>query len=91
MKNQKLTKNSIVEGEEQATGEVEVSTREEVIKEEEVADSTIATIVIGVATAGIDIEKTARRSNLGMKTHPKNLLQAVRGVRRIKKIKEKAQ
>ena len=39
-------------------------------------------------TDGEDIEKTARRYNLGRMTHPKNLLQAVKGAR---KTAEKAQ
>ena len=34
---------------------------------------------------GDDIEKTARRNNLGKKTHPKNLLHAVVGVGKIKR------
>ena len=33
-------------------------------------------------TDGEDIEKTARRYNLGRMTHPKNLLQAVKGARK---------
>ena len=87
MRNQRLTKINIVEGEEQAIGEAEANSniKEEEIKEEEVVDLIITTIITEEATIGTDIEKTARRNNLGKITHPKNLLQAVEGVRKIKR------
>ena len=67
--------------EEQAIEEVEVKVKEEVVKVmvEEIMATTTVTIE---ATDGGDIEKTARRYNLGRKTHPKNLLQAVKGARK---------
>ena len=88
MKNLKLIKTNTVEGEEQVTEEVEakvkVKVKEEVIKEEEAADITTTTTSEEI-TGGTDIEKTARRDNLGEMTHPKNLLQAVEGARNIER------
>ena len=64
--------------EEQAIEEEEVKVKEEAVKAmvEEIIATTTVTIE---ATDGEDIEKTARRYNLGRQTHPKNLLQAAKG------------
>ena len=66
--------------EEQAIEEEEVKVKEGAVKamvEEIIATTTVTT----EATDGEDIEKTARRYNLGRQTHPKNLLQAAKGAR----------
>ena len=84
MKNQRKTKTNIRIStwgeEERVIEEVEVKVKEEVVRVmvEEIMATTTVTIE---ATDGEDIEKTARRYNLGRQTHPKNLLQAAKGAR----------
>ena len=85
MKNQRQTKTNIRISmwgeEEQVIEEAEVKVKVEAVKVKvEEIMVTITTVTIEV-TDGEDTEKTARRYNLGRKTHPKNLLQAVKGAR----------